>query len=605
MTNGAGSDGRKDSNAELHCNYFLPLTVTGDTLPSLISRHSPTNRALTFIKVFSDEQRPASLTGNHINIHMDPPNSAAQYDEHPRHRYPEEERWHKSPVPSPHPYPPAPPLAPYASANSSITFANGDIPNNDNRVPRDITRTPSPTPSEAKELKTGVLSWEVIGKWQFWFRREWLWYYVALGMILILTALMTIYHQQIVDWLTPVSRWLHDLKFGWLVPIGILFVISFPPLFGHEIVAVLCGLVWGLWIGFAIVAAGTFLGEIGNFYAFKYCCRARGEKLERSKITYACLAKVVRDGGFKIALIARLSLIPGHFTTAVFSTCGMGIVVFCIAAFLSLPKQFVTVYLGVILEQSETGGSDTKSRVISDAVVAVTFLITIAAMWYIFREMDKVKPAVIYARRKARQAKLARADLPYNRSDVFDVSTSDVNIPLTPRVHGQAERGDLYPFSQSYQHGSHNDAGSISVIYTPAPQAPNEYKPTNNYGYSKSAEYLDDNSSSGHSSHTHILSHNISRPSVDDVSWETGRYGPPGISTSPPNTPRQHQSSPQIPPQEERLPASPRLPSPYDVGGVSYHTPVRREMSEVSSVVPGGFSRVQSPPPPSYTTTAR
>jgi len=46
--------------------------------------------------------------------------------------------------------------------------------------------------------------------------------------------------------------------------------------------------------------------------AFKYCCRSRGEKLERTKIWYACLAKVVRDGGFKIALIARLSAIPGH-----------------------------------------------------------------------------------------------------------------------------------------------------------------------------------------------------------------------------------------------------------------------------------------------------
>ena len=36
-------------------------------------------------------------------------------------------------------------------------------------------------------------------------------------------------------------------------------------LFGHEIVAVLCGLVWGLWVGFAIVSAGTFLGEVGNY----------------------------------------------------------------------------------------------------------------------------------------------------------------------------------------------------------------------------------------------------------------------------------------------------------------------------------------------------
>lgn len=40
---------------------------------------------------------------------------------------------------------------------------------------------------------------------------------------------------------------------------GVLFVLSFPPLFGHEIVAVICGLVWGIWIGFAIVAAGELI----------------------------------------------------------------------------------------------------------------------------------------------------------------------------------------------------------------------------------------------------------------------------------------------------------------------------------------------------------
>lgn len=48
------------------------------------------------------------------------------------------------------------------------------------------------------------------------------------------------------------------------------------------------------------------------FSAFRYCCAARGEKLEKSKISYACMAQVVREGGFKIALIARFSAIPGH-----------------------------------------------------------------------------------------------------------------------------------------------------------------------------------------------------------------------------------------------------------------------------------------------------
>ena len=36
-------------------------------------------------------------------------------------------------------------------------------------------------------------------------------------------------------------------------------------LFGHEIVAILVGDVWGVGIGFGIVAAGTLLGELGNF----------------------------------------------------------------------------------------------------------------------------------------------------------------------------------------------------------------------------------------------------------------------------------------------------------------------------------------------------
>jgi hypothetical protein len=51
---------------------------------------------------------------------------------------------------------------------------------------------------------------------------------------------------------------------GWAIPIGILFVLSFPPLFGGEVICLLCGLVWGLWVGFGIVCAGTFLGEVSH-----------------------------------------------------------------------------------------------------------------------------------------------------------------------------------------------------------------------------------------------------------------------------------------------------------------------------------------------------
>lgn len=45
---------------------------------------------------------------------------------------------------------------------------------------------------------------------------------------------------------------------------------------------------------------------------FRYWLQGRAEKLERSTIAYACLAKVIREGGLKVAVLARYSIIPGH-----------------------------------------------------------------------------------------------------------------------------------------------------------------------------------------------------------------------------------------------------------------------------------------------------
>ncbi|KAJ7578312.1 hypothetical protein C8J56DRAFT_1112396 [Mycena floridula] len=256
------------------------------------------------------------------------------------------------------------------------------------------TRTPSPTPSERNHLE-GVPV-KRTGKQRFWL-------YVILGLIILFAILITVFHTQLVKALRPFTDWMKNTKAAWLVPIAILFVLSFPPLFGHEIVAMLCGLTWGLWIGFGIVAAGTFLGEIANFFAFKYCCSSRAEKYQRTNIMYACFSKIVREGGLLVVFIARISALPPHFTTAVFSTCGMNIFVFSLAALLSLPKQIVAVYLGVSLGDGQT---DSKSRKIEGAVLGVSVVITILALRFLLRKMKEVKPQVIYERRKARQVKV-------------------------------------------------------------------------------------------------------------------------------------------------------------------------------------------------------
>ncbi|KAI0090208.1 snare associated Golgi protein-domain-containing protein [Irpex rosettiformis] len=462
---------------------------------------------------------------------------------------------------------------------------------------RALSRTPSPTPSEQAELKkTGLFDWKAMAKWRYWFRREWLWYYVGTIIIVVITILFTVYHKQIVKALQPTANKLKDLPGGWLIPIAIFVVISFPPLFGHEILAILCGLVWGLGIGFAIVAAGTFLGEVANFYAFRYCCAARGEKLEKQKIQYACLAKVVRDGGFKIALIARFSAIPGHFTTAVFSTCGMSIWTFAIAAFFSLPKQFLTVYLGVALEASESGQSSTKDTIIRDTVIGVTTVVTFGAMWYIYHLMNKAKPEIIYQRRKERQAKLQAANsLPYNNPGVLE-STDSV-------VSGRKSESEL-PLTASFQTPGFqqwdNQGRAVGYAPDPALYAPQPQRPVK---ITAPPTFRSQNSTPTMSERLDGRAQPIrSNTGGSSASWDVqAQVGPNSYQMSQQHTqyPEQTPLPPRIPPpnsnpqtRTNQTPTQAHFPYPGDAG----HSRVASPHSSAPTPAPA-YSPPQGPPP--------
>ncbi|KAE9364029.1 hypothetical protein N431DRAFT_390268 [Stipitochalara longipes BDJ] len=214
------------------------------------------------------------------------------------------------------------------------------------------------------------------------------WWILAV-VVGVLTILFAVNHDKIVDALTPISKKIRAIPGGFVIPVAILILISFPPLFGHELVALLCGVVWGLWIGFAIVAAGTFLGEIGTWYAFKYAFRRKAVKLERTNLNYGALARLTRDGGFLVVLIIRFSIIPSHFSTAVFSTCNVKFWHFAVATFLTLPKQIVIVYVGVLLAQQS------KNNTVNDVVLGITFLTTLVAGVYVFRKMVVTKKILL------------------------------------------------------------------------------------------------------------------------------------------------------------------------------------------------------------------
>jgi ABC-type proline/glycine betaine transport system permease subunit len=66
---------------------------------------------------------------------------------------------------------------------------------------------------------------------------------VPLGIFLIaLTVLFEVYKSDFERWVRPLTDWLRARKaWSWVLPVVILFVLSFPPLFGHEIVQIIVG----------------------------------------------------------------------------------------------------------------------------------------------------------------------------------------------------------------------------------------------------------------------------------------------------------------------------------------------------------------------------
>lgn len=62
--------------------------------------------------------------------------------------------------------------------------------------------------------------------------------------------------------------------------------------------------------------------------------------MEEKSVYYACLARLMREGGLGILIIIRFSAVPGHVVTAIQSTVGVSWWLYSLAVIASLPKQF-------------------------------------------------------------------------------------------------------------------------------------------------------------------------------------------------------------------------------------------------------------------------
>jgi len=317
-------------------------------------------------------------------------------------------------------------------------------------------------------------------------RKYWGWW-ALLVFVITLSTVLSAYHNQIGEAIHPYAINIAHSKWAWIIPFILLIVVSFPPLFGHELILLVCGLIWGLMKGFIIACAGTFFGELATYFAFKYAFRKRAAQFECENVFYACLAKLMRDGGLSMLILVRFSAMPGHLVTACQSCIGIGVWYYAIACFLTLPKQFSLVYLGKIFSDTtvikknqnpdwNTAGGPgvdlqryhAKNRKISLIVFAVTTLATIIAAYIVWIRARRIRPTVLVemsARRQANELQDEESSMPSvpkfelgqltNSTTLKSVSTGSLNSPSLPHLpyHDEEDNVD-YLNSQRRRRGS-------------------------------------------------------------------------------------------------------------------------------------------------------
>ncbi|KAG8711290.1 Tlg2-vesicle protein [Ceratobasidium sp. 395] len=304
---------------------------------------------------------------------------------------------------------------------------------------RGVRRSGSPTPSEKEELKAFEGTSRKIFRKESWKDRDFLITMAVIAVLIAITVVIGVFQNKIVAALVPAAEWVKKAPAGWLIPIAILIILSIPPLIGAEIIHILCGFTYGLWIGFLITCAGMVIGESITFFLFRYWLRSRAEKMERGgsgSPRFGALARVIREGGFLVAVVIRYSAFPTHVTTALFAVSGVTFLMFLITLVLSLPRQLAGVYIGVLAKEAVEGHPSKLDQTLSTVVLVVTIIITIAAATWIQFRLKAAALAIIRERRARENAADNQEIKPFNPSALYDPEGSSNNHMNTETYFG-------------------------------------------------------------------------------------------------------------------------------------------------------------------------
>lgn len=180
--------------------------------------------------------------------------------------------------------------------------------------------------------------------------------------------------------LAPLAHRMLQTPGAWFILSALIVLVSIPPLFGHELLAVVAGYVYGDRYGFLLLMISSIVGESIVYFAFRFWLKNYISSFRRKyDKNYGVFVGVVEDGGIVMLWLIRMSVIPPHFSTPLFSSLeNITWYKWMIANVLASPvKFFPPVFLGTLLMNKH------NNSVVGDMAFGLSTVITFVVLWYI------------------------------------------------------------------------------------------------------------------------------------------------------------------------------------------------------------------------------
>ncbi len=200
-------------------------------------------------------------------------------------------------------------------------------------------------------------------------------------------------------WMESVRAWIGGLGLWAPLAYAITYAVATTLFIPASALSLAAGLVFGLWLGSAVVWVGANLATVTSFVIARYFARSRVEAMAQSRPRFAAVDRALGEEGWKIVALMRLSpVFPFTLQNYLFGVTAIRFWPYAVSsAVFMIPGTFLYVYLGYAGGQAAavaTGapGTDVLKLVLQAVGLIATILVTVIVARIAARAIAKHAP---------------------------------------------------------------------------------------------------------------------------------------------------------------------------------------------------------------------